>query len=595
MKDASMPPATPLYSAPQGLERPLRVVLVGPPRIPGWLGAFHRLAAAYDWIELVALAVPEAVLPQVAGVPADLRAVVAFEHALLGGNPSLAPVPMPSGPGDADACKANGRTFAEHIRVLRPDLVILLGPQSWASTLAAEAPLGCWHLDASLVDERHAGLSLLAPMVRRDTVTPMALLLTQSTGAPIDLAVSWGRTRLSSFLRQREDAFLKLPGLLLRSLHQLAGGYVPTATRSVATLQLQSQQQIGRTAGARALLLIARACLRWLTGRRRDGSIGWSLVLRLGGTPLDPEAPAIGSHALLRARKGWWADPFVVTAQGRRLVFVEEMLDPKRNNANIACVELTDGGARRLGIALDEPGHLSFPQVFAWQGQWYLTVESSYDRRVSLYRATDFPLEWVRIQDLVTGRVCVDPTLHHHDGHWYLFANVAENRNSTSDELFLFVADDLEGPYLPHPASPIVCDVRRARMAGRLFQHNGRLIRPAQDCGPGYGNAVVFNEVLDLGPTVYRERKISRLAPYLKRRVGGCHTYNFDGGVEVLDVFGRPPGGTARLQVSDDADIEVARNSGPGGGRAGTDRGAPIAPAAVPATGGQAHPGAPPR
>ncbi|HEY1141163.1 MAG TPA: hypothetical protein VGE88_13280, partial [Lysobacter sp.] len=183
------------------------------------------------------------------------------------------------------------------------------------------------------------------------------------------------------------------------------------------------------------------------------------------------------------------------------------------------------------------------------EGQWYLTAETSYDRRVSLYRAEDFPLRWTRVVDLVEGRVCVDPTLLHHEGRWYLFANVAENGNSTSDELFLFVADDLHGPFAPHPASPIVCDVRRARMAGRLFRHNGRLIRPAQDCGPGYGNAVVFNEVLELSPTVYRERQLSRLAPFLKRRVAGCHTYNADGGVEVLDVLGRQPGSAARLQV----------------------------------------------
>jgi hypothetical protein len=145
--------------------------------------------------------------------------------------------------------------------------------------------------------------------------------------------------------------------------------------------------------------------------------------------------------------------------------------------------------------------------------------------------------------------VCVDPTLHHHENHWYLFTNVSENGSSTSDELFLFVSERLEGPFVPHPASPIVCDVRRARMAGRLFHHHGRLIRPAQDCGPGYGNAVVFNEVLELGPTIYRERQLSRLAPRLKRQVAGCHTYNVYAGVEVLDVLGRQPSSAARLQV----------------------------------------------
>lgn len=582
--------ATPLYPEPAGVARPLRVVLLGPPQVPGWVRAFHALAMDCDWIELITVATPDAILPQVTGVAADLRAVIAFEHALLGGNRSLASVPMPSSPDPADTGAANDIPLPARIGALRPDLVILLGPAAWASALAIEAPSGCWHLDASLVDARHAGLSLLAPMVHGENATQMALMLKPPGGAPMDLAVSWGRTRASSFLKQREDAFLKLPALLLRAVHRLAGGYVPAARHSVGSLQLQSQAPVGRAAGMRALLLIARALLRRLAGKRRNRRIGWTLVLRLGGTPIDPEAPAIGSHVLLRANKGWWADPFVVTAQERRLVFVEEMLDPKFNNANIACVELIDGGARRLGIALDEPGHLSFPQVFAWEGQWYMTVESSYDRRVSLYRATGFPLEWIRVRDLVTGRVCVDPTLHHHEGHWYLFANVAENGNSTSDELFLFVAEHLEGPFTPHPASPIVCDVRRARMAGRLFRHRGRLIRPAQDCAPGYGNAVVFNEVLELGPTVYRERQLARLAPYLTRRVDGCHTYNLDGGIEVLDVLGRPRGGTARLQVSEAPGVQPVRNN-----NVVSDRMEPVASTALPAQGSRAYPGTPPR
>ena len=586
MRDVGAPVKTPLYCTPEGSMRPLRVVMVGPAMIPGWLRAFHALAVSYDWIELVALVAPAAKVPQVASVPADVRAVVALEHALLKENCCLAPVAMPQEP--AHAVQSDDAALLERIGALRPDLVILLGPQALASSLATRAPMGCWQLDASLVDERHAGLSLLAPMVRGEQATQMALMLKQAGDTPVDLAVSWGRTRVSSFLRQREDAFRKLPALLLRALHRLAGGYVSAAPHSVAIVQLQSQLPLGSAAGLRTLPLIARAFLRRITGRRRDGSIGWTLVLRLGGTPLDPQSPVIGSHALLRASKGWWADPFVVNAQGRRLVFVEEMLEPKRNNANIACVELIDGGARRLGVALDEPGHLSFPQVFAWQDRWYMTVESSYDRRVSLYRATGFPLEWVRVQDLVTGRVCVDPTLHHHDGRWYLFTNVAENGNSTSDELFLFTADDLEGPFVPHPASPIVCDVRRARMAGRLFHHHGRLIRPAQDCGPGYGNAVVFNEVLELGPNVYHERQLSRLAPYLTRRVDGCHTYNVAGGVEVLDVFGRPPSGTAYLQVFDGS--RTTRNDD-----APLDSVRPAPSTGLPPAGRRAHPGAPPR
>ncbi|QSX77687.1 glucosamine inositolphosphorylceramide transferase family protein [Agrilutibacter solisilvae] len=550
MNAAASTVASPLYPSPDGLVRPLRVVMVGPPQVPEWIEAFRGLACGYDWLELTTLASPELTLPAAHAVAWDVRGLVAFERLLLRGNRSLAPVTMP---GDVLTPQ---ESLSARVDALKPDLVILIGWHDWAATLAGNTPRGCWVLDPALVDPRHAGLALLGPMVRGESATQMALVLKQPSGSPVDLAVSWGKTRHTSFLIQREDAFRKLPALLLRGLHKLAAGYVDTARHCVSTVQLQGQPEAGRAAGLRGLWATMRASPRWLTGWRRNGRIGWTLVLRLGGSMLDPDAPMIGSHALLKAPKGWWGDPFMAMAPGRKLIFVEEMEDPRRRKANIACVELVEGGARRLGTVLDEPGHLSFPQVFEWEGQWYMTVESGYDKRVSLYRATEFPMQWQRVHDLVTGRTCVDPTLYHHEGHWYLFANVAENRNNTCDELFLFVSERLEGPYRPHPASPIVCDVRRARMAGQLFMHRDRLIRPAQDCGPGYGNAVVFNEVLALGPDVYRERPLARLAPFLTRSVDGCHTYNAAGGIEVLDVLGRPPNGMAYLHVLDAADGE---------------------------------------
>ncbi|RNF83281.1 glucosamine inositolphosphorylceramide transferase family protein [Montanilutibacter psychrotolerans] len=578
--NAAKPIVTPLYPRPCGLTRPLRVVLAAPPKAPAWVLAFHALAMDCDWVELITLTAPDAILPEVSGVPASLRAYVAFEHAVLGSNRSLDPVEIPDDQ-DVQSDEPHDTPLPDRIRALLPDLVILIGPRAWATALAGDVPWGCWLVDGSLIDARHAGLSLLGPMLRRESATHMTLMLQEETAGSIELAASWGKTRRTSFLFQREDAFRKVPALLLRSLHRLAEGHLPTPRRTVATLQLPPQRPMGRPAGMRVLLSTLRASPRWLTARRRNGRIGWTLVVRLGGSRLDPDAPAVGSHALLKAPKGWWSDPCVVMAQGRKLIFVEEMIEPKLKKANIACVELVNGGARRLGTVLEEAGHLSFPQVFEWRGQQYMTVESGYDRRVSLYRANDFPLGWTRVRDLISGRACADPTLHHHEGRWYLFVNVAENNNSTCDELFLFVADCLDGPFYPHPASPIVCDVRRARMAGRLFQHRGRLIRPAQDCGPGYGNAIVFHEVLELGPTVYRERRLSRLAPYLTRPVDGCHTYNCDGGIEVLDVLGHLPGGASYLQVFDDVEADD-----------------PPSFQQVPnrfATSGPAHPGAPPR
>ncbi|MGY0634487.1 glucosamine inositolphosphorylceramide transferase family protein [Luteimonas sp. A478] len=548
---------TPLYSASRDPGRPLRVVLVAPTSVPGWLRAFRDLAVRTGWVDLVVVSGFDVPLPAFGDVGLDMRLFLAVERTLhRNANASLDPEVI-----SREQPKHRGEGALERqleqVETLSPDVVLLAGPQAWASSLAPMARLGCWHLDASLTDPRYAGLSLVGSVLRGDAATRVELVLQGAAGTDAVLAGSSGRTRVPSFLMTRDDAFAKLPQLLLRGLLRAASASGTSTSssnmegwpeRQPATLKLSSRVATRPGEGLRLLLSTSLAKVRSLA--RRFNYQGWALVVRTNQDPLDPDAPVIGTHAILEASEGWWADPCVVTDGSRTIVFVEEM-DLVTNKAFIACVELVDGGARRLGTALREPGHLSFPQVFAWQGQWYMTVESGYARRASLYRAVEFPLQWVRIRDLVTGWSCVDPVLHHHDGHWYLFLNVAESGDGTSDDLFLFVAASLEGPFRPHPASPLVCDVRRARMAGRLFHHQGRLIRPSQDCGPNYGSAVVFNEVLELGPQVYRERELSRLTPDWGPALHGCHTYSAGGDCEVLDVAGRPPAGSARLRLFD--------------------------------------------
>jgi hypothetical protein len=307
-------------------------------------------------------------------------------------------------------------------------------------------------------------------------------------------------------------------------------------------------------AGLRALVrtLAVRFGIRWRQ-ERLPYEDPWFVLIRQDGEPLHPERPTISHFQALAASDALgmliWADPCCVEDGDRRLIFVEECT-PDASVAHIACLEVPEQGpVRRLGVVLDRPCHLSFPQVFAWDGKWYMTVESGQARCVTLYRAQGFPLMWQPVGDLISGRHCVDPVLHHHEGRWYLFVNVAESGGSTWDELFLFVADAMTGPFVPHPANPIVADVRRARPAGRLFMHDGRLIRPAQDCAVSYGAATVFNEILALSPTEYRERPLGRLDAGWAAGIDGCHTYSAAGGLEVLDARGVPRNAAIRRVI----------------------------------------------
>lgn len=545
--------ATDLYSRPPAQLEPFRVLLLLPESIPSWLSDFLDQAAASRWLDVCVLPVIGAKCPDVEGLPLDMRSLLALERRRARSR-ALSSATIHERAGLTIAPEASADTAGRHLRArvreLRPDVVLSLGPPSWAEELSDVVRYGCWNLDAGLVDPVAAGTELLAPVLQKESATrvQIELKLHGTWNGPTSLAASWGSTQFGSFTRQREHSFLKLPMLLLRTMRRMAAGQLELPRYRSGLLRLTPPTPaLRRGAGIRAFVSNAHRIALWQLQKRRP-ILPWMLVLRQDEEPLDPAEPHVHSAAVILAESGkYWADPCVIQADGRNLVFVEEMAP--NGKGTVACLELASGEVTRLGLAVEEPGHLSFPQVFQHEGRWFMTLESSALKRVSLYEATDFPLRWTRVADLVTGRVCVDPILYFHQGRWYLFATVAENRNSTWDELFLFVSEHLTGPFEPHPANPILSDVRRARPAGRLFKHDGKLIRPAQDCASGYGSAVVFNEVLELDPERYSERALSRLAPDWSPALVACHTYSAAEGVELLDARGDPSRCAHKLRV----------------------------------------------
>ncbi|KAL4447827.1 hypothetical protein ABPG75_005046 [Micractinium tetrahymenae] len=173
---------------------------------------------------------------------------------------------------------------------------------------------------------------------------------------------------------------------------------------------------------------------------------------------------------------------------------------------DIAVARSDDGGAswRVLGVALDEPWHLSYPFVFAWEGKMYLLPEGHASGSLRLYVAEAFPLRW-RFHSALLPRPMIDASMVQWQGRWYLFASDVR----TPFDLELFVANSPLGPWQPHPLSPVQRHGRAAgaRMAGRLAQHGGRLHRFGQDCGKTYGHQLVAYRIDELSPTAFRQAR----------------------------------------------------------------------------------------
>ncbi len=116
-----------------------------------------------------------------------------------------------------------------------------------------------------------------------------------------------------------------------------------------------------------------------------------------------------------------------------------------------------------------------------------------------------------------------------------MLVNVAEYGSSTNDELFLYYADTPFGPWYSHANNPVKGDARSARPAGRLFQCQGKLLRPAQDCSQSYGGALKICRVEKLTESEYQERVIDHIDPGWLKGNKAFHTLNSSGQLEVID------------------------------------------------------------
>lgn len=229
----------------------------------------------------------------------------------------------------------------------------------------------------------------------------------------------------------------------------------------------------------------------------------------------------------------FYADPFPVAVDGRYWLFVEEF--PHATGKGIISVtELgLDGALGPVRPVLEEPFHLSYPQVFAHDGQWWMIPEGAGGHDLVLYRAETFPDRWVRHATLLESQLVADATLLQHDGTFWLFA-ADGGQGSASDSLLVFHAPALTGPYQAHVANPILIDKTSARPAGAFILGGPHPILPVQDGTAGYGSGMGLVEVLELSPERVRLGPVRPLAtPGWPLRFK--HTTNRTGRLEVVD------------------------------------------------------------
>ena len=275
---------------------------------------------------------------------------------------------------------------------------------------------------------------------------------------------------------------------------------------------------------ARLMRRFAAKAVSRLPGRR----LTWNVAARSGNGKAPP--------SILRNPPGCFcADPFVIRRGGEDYCFVEELsfANPK---GVIVCYRIRAGQFERIGVALEESFHLSFPFLFEEDGVLFMCPESSANRDVRIYRCTSFPLEW-SLHGIALARIsAVDTIVVRRDARWWMITCVNPLGTGTQfSEMRIFCGNTVDGPWIPHTLNPLRIDEVEARNGG-FFEDAGKAYRVNQVQGFAvYGESIGINEILHVDNGAYRERPVPSTPPIAGANVVGVHHLSRSGDLTVFD------------------------------------------------------------
>lgn len=403
------------------------------------------------------------------------------------------------------------------------------------------ARYGLWSFQFGDILSNRDGPSFIWELIERSPVSGSSLqVFSESVGGRRVIYQSYSSTDQISLYCSRNPIYWKTAEFALRCLRELQMrgiDYVQSLPYGCEP-ETVTRRRDRAPNNLQMMLFMGRYVLRWLQARvaalRSGPRTKWFIAIRRRTSSHRFDDPS--NYLLMHCPKDrFYADPFLFEKDGKTFLFFEDFRFAEGRAVISYCELGADGTPGSPVEVLRCPFHLSYPFVFEHEGEIYMLPETRGNRRVELYRATNFPTAWTSEAVLLSDVHVVDATIHKVNGKFWMFAGVSNGNYSNSDELCIFFADALKGPWTPHRNNPVLSDVRRSRPAGVLFYDEGRLIRPSQDCGKTYGYALVFSEVLTLTETEYVERLIKRIEPGLIAGCVGTHTYNRTEQFEVVD------------------------------------------------------------
>lgn len=179
------------------------------------------------------------------------------------------------------------------------------------------------------------------------------------------------------------------------------------------------------------------------------------------------------------------ADPFFIKDSAGIHLFVEHAFKDRGDITYFFSKDLSEP-FKFVEVVLDEPFHLSYPQVFEHEGRYYMLPETQVAGKVILYSTDSFPRAWQKHHVLMDQPI-QDPTLLKVSGdEFYLFG-------SEDSRLHCWKSTSLLGPYELEATNLLIGT--ESRPGGRIVELDGKWIIPIQNSSKGYGTGLSLYEI----------------------------------------------------------------------------------------------------
>lgn len=261
----------------------------------------------------------------------------------------------------------------------------------------------------------------------------------------------------------------------------------------------------------------------------------WALAYRNKKEGGILDSPEQAFSLIKNTLRYWCADPFLAEAGEDAYVFFEAFDRLKRKGV-IGYRKINSSRVGKIKIVIEEPFHLSYPYIYEESGSWYIIPESRDARQIIRYRAKEFPDVWEVEKILADNMPVVDTTVLSGSGdslqlvtylfEWFNKGELLVLQLKAGYQEIQYRFADLDG---------------RKRPAGKICRMGSSRYRPSQLCTSSYGEAIIFNKIVDSNGDGYKETEyktisVSEISLDRRAKISGVHTYNSSDNWEVIDV-----------------------------------------------------------